>query len=192
MLEAIAKNYKFEKPVEISTSGDKAEVEVKVTSVDVGVAMTSTISEAMPIAFASAFNEQTPEAEKAFENLMIKTATKHLTSKDATMATRTVKLNLEKNKDGEYKIVSDENLEEAILANSDSVEQMFGGGSGESVGEEVTEEPQPEQESKVVLSVAKYQKYDVNPINMNVEEVSIKKTTNVTEDETGAYRMDFR
>ena len=108
MIEEISKNYKFEKPVEVSVSGDKAVVEAKITSVDFGDAMTSTMAEVMPLAFANAFEEQTPESEKAFEDLMEKTTLKHLKSEDVTMATRKVKLNLEKNKDGVYKIVNDD------------------------------------------------------------------------------------
>ena len=58
------------KPVEVSVSGDKAVVKAKITSVDFGAVMTSTMAEVMPLAFASAFEEQTPESEKAFEDLI--------------------------------------------------------------------------------------------------------------------------
>ena len=51
---------------------------------------------------------------------------KNLTAEDAVLATRDVTLNLEKNEAGEYQIVSDENLMEAILANADTIESMFG------------------------------------------------------------------
>ena len=181
IIEEISKNYKFGKPVEVSVSGDKAVVEAEITSVDFGGVMTSTMAEVMPIAFASAFEEQTPESEKAFEDLMEKTTLKHLKSEDVTMATRTVKLNLEKNEDGVYKIVNDDSLTESIFANLSQLEDMFGEGDDE----EVAEEPQLEKTSEVVSIIAKDQKYDVNPINVNVQEVSFKKASNVSEEEQG-------
>lgn len=57
---------------------------------------------------------------------MTTTLVKNLSDKDAVMATREVTLNLKKDKDGNYKIVSDENLQEALLANSKSIDKMFG------------------------------------------------------------------
>ena len=38
---------------------------------------------------------------------------------------REIILNLKKDKNGDYKIVSDENLMEAVLANASTVDQMF-------------------------------------------------------------------
>lgn len=52
---------------------------------------------------------------------------KHLSDKDAIMATREVTLNLKKNKDGDYKIVADDNLKEVLFANAKALEKMFGG-----------------------------------------------------------------
>lgn len=60
------------------------------------------------------------------EQMMTTTLVKNLSDKDAAMATREVTLNLKKDKDGNYKIVSDENLQEALLANSKSIDKMFG------------------------------------------------------------------
>lgn len=57
---------------------------------------------------------------------MTTTLVKNLSDKDAVMATREVTLNLKEDKDGNYKIVSDENLQEALLANSKSIDKMFG------------------------------------------------------------------
>ena len=183
MMEGISKNYKFETPVEVSVSDDKAVVEAEITSVDFGDVMALTVTEVMPLAFASAFDEETPESEKAMEDLMEKTTLKHLKAEDVTMAKRTVKLNLEKNKDGVYKIVNDDNLKESIYANISQIEDLFGEGDGEAIGEEVTEEPQIEQTSKVISVIAKDQIYDVNPINVNVAEISFKKASNVSEEE---------
>ncbi|EJS74573.1 DUF4878 domain-containing protein [Bacillus cereus] len=127
MLSAITKNFKFEKLEEVSKNDDKAEVKVKVTSADLSVAVTKAMGEVMPMAFASAFSEDKEQSEKAIEKTMTSAIVKHLSDKDATMATREVTLNLKKNKDGDYKIVADDNLQEVLFANAKSLEKMFGG-----------------------------------------------------------------
>ena len=104
--------------------------------------MTSTMAEVMPLAFANAFEEQTPESEKAFEDLMEKTTLKHLKSEDVTMATRKVKLNLEKNKMEYIKLSTMSSFTESIFANLSQLEDLFGGGDDGAVSEEVAEEPQ--------------------------------------------------
>lgn len=126
VFNAIGKNYKFEKPEQVSKKDDQAKIKVKITSVDMAVATTKTIGEIMPMAFASAFSENQEQSDKAMEQMMTTTLVKNLSDKDATMVTRTVTLNLKKDKDGDYKIVSDENLEEALFANSKSIDKMFG------------------------------------------------------------------
>jgi Domain of unknown function (DUF4878) len=125
VLDAITKNYKFEAPVEVSKKDDTAEVKVKITSVDMSVAITKTLGEVMPMAFASAFSEDKEQAEQTMEKLATTTMIKHLSAEDATMATREVTLNLKKDTEGNYKIVSDENLQEALLANSKEMDKMF-------------------------------------------------------------------
>ncbi|WP_141538063.1 DUF4878 domain-containing protein [Bacillus cereus] len=127
MLSAITKNFKFEKLEEVSKKDDKAEVKVKVTSADLSVAVTKAMGEVMPMAFASAFSEDKEQSEKAIEKTMTSAIVKHLSDKDAIMATREVTLNLKKNKDGDYKIVADDNLQEVLFANAKSLEKMFGG-----------------------------------------------------------------
>ncbi|MFE6136578.1 hypothetical protein [Bacillus sp. NPDC057893] len=127
MLSAITKNFKFEKIEEVSKKDDKAEVKVKVTSVDLSVAVTKAMGEVMPMAFASAFSENKEQSEKEIEKLMTSTIIKNLSDKEAAMATREVTLNLKKDKDGDYKIVADDNLQELLFANAKSLEKMFGG-----------------------------------------------------------------
>ncbi|MEJ9260109.1 hypothetical protein P4517_15635 [Bacillus thuringiensis] len=117
MLSAITKNFKFEKLEEVSKKDDKAEVKVKITSADLSVAVTKAVGEVMPMA----------QSEKAIEKTMTSTIIKNLTDKDAAMATREVTLNLKKDKDGDYKIVADDNLKEVLFANAKSLEKMFGG-----------------------------------------------------------------
>ncbi|WP_241155035.1 hypothetical protein [Rummeliibacillus sp. TYF005] len=83
---------------------------LKITSVDVGTAFTNSLTKVMPMAFATAF-EESDKSQKAIQKMMEKKVVKNISSKKADMATRTVTLNLKKNKDGEYKIVADDNLE---------------------------------------------------------------------------------
>ncbi|EOP72009.1 hypothetical protein [Bacillus cereus] len=127
MLSAITKSFKFEKLEEVSKKDDKAEVKVKVTSVDLSIAVTKAMGEVMPMAFASAFSEDKEQSEKAIEKMMTSTIIKNLSDKEAAMATREVTLNLKKDKDGDYKIVADDNLQEVLFANAKSLEKMFGG-----------------------------------------------------------------
>ncbi|WP_142395730.1 MULTISPECIES: DUF4878 domain-containing protein [Bacillus] len=127
MLSAITKNFKFEKIEEVSKKDDKAEVKVKVTSVDLSVAVTKAMGEVMPMAFASAFSEDKEQSEKTIEKTMTSTIIKNLADKEAAMAIREVTLNLKKDKDGDYKIVADDNLQELLFANAKSLEKMFGG-----------------------------------------------------------------
>ncbi|MGY3313891.1 hypothetical protein ACV242_002387 [Peribacillus simplex] len=179
MLTAIGKDYKFGKPEEVSSEGDKAKVKVEITSVDVGVATTAAIAEVMPVEFATAFDEDSEKADKAMEGLMESSVLKHIKSEDTPRVTRDVTLNLKKNKDGEYKIVSDDNFKEAVLANFDKVEDIF----GEDAEETEAAEDQLEQKVEVIREIAKDKKYDANPIKFNIEEISLKKVSNVAVDE---------
>ena len=97
MLSAITKNFKFEKLEEVSKKDDKAEVKVKITSADLSVAVTKAVGEVMPMAFASAFSED-KNNPKSNRKTMTSSIVKHLSDKDAIMATREVTLNLKKTK----------------------------------------------------------------------------------------------
>lgn len=183
MIENISKKYNFEKPEEVSTDGDKAVVKAEITSLDMGSVMTSTMAEIMPLAFASAFDEETPESEKAFQEMTEKIMIKYMTSEDATLTTRTVEFNLKKDEEGNFKIIDDDNLTEAIFANISQIENMFGEDANE--GEEVAEgeEELPEQTFEVLSVIAENKAYDVTPINVTLEEISLKKAMNVSEDQ---------
>lgn len=125
LFKALASKYKFEKPVEVSNNSNTAKVKVKVTSIDMQIAMTRAMGEVMPMAFASAFSEDQEKTDKQMQQLMETTLVKDLTDKNATMATRDVTLNLKKDKDGNYKIIPDKNLEEAVMANASALDKMF-------------------------------------------------------------------
>lgn len=185
VFENISKGYDFESPEEVSAEGDKAVIKTEITSIDMGSVMTSTMAEIMPLAFASAFEEETPESEKAFEEMTEKAMVKYMTAEDAPLITRSVELNLEKDDEGNYKIVDDENLDEAIFANMSQLEDMFSEESGEAwtETEEAEAEEQPEQTSEVLSVVAENKSYDADPVNITMEEVSFKKASNVSEDQ---------
>ena len=184
-LKAIGKDYKFGKPKEVSSEGDKSKVKVEITSVDVGVATTAAIAEVMPVAFATAFDEDSEKADKAMESLMESSMIKHIKSEDTPRVTREVTLNLKKNKDGKYKIVSDDNFKEAVLANFNQVEDAFGANAEETEAAE----DQLEQKVEVLREIAKDKAYDANPIKFNIEEISFKKVSNVSVDEQDRISM---
>lgn len=183
LFENISKNYDFGKTEEVSTDGEKAVVKTEITSLDMGSVMTSTMAEIMPLAFASAFDEQTPESEKAFEEMTEKTMIKYMTAEDAPLVTRSVEFNLEKDDEGNFKILDDENLEEAVFANISQLEDMFSEEDSESWTETEETEEQPEQTSEVLSVVTENKSYDAKPINVTLEEVSFKKASNVSEDQ---------
>lgn len=185
VFENISKDYDFESPEEVSAEGDKAVIKTEITSIDMGSVMTSTMAEIMPLAFASAFEEETPESEKAFEEMTEKAMVKYMTAEDAPLVTRSVELNLEKDDEGNYMIVDDENLDEAIFANMSQLEDMFSEENGEAwtETEEAEAEEQPEQTSEVLSVVAENKSYDADPVNITLEEASFKKASNVSEDQ---------
>lgn len=182
MIESISKKYEFKKPEEVFVDEDKAVVKAEITSLDMGLVMTSTMAEIMPLAFANAFEEETPETEKALEEMAEKIMLKYITAKDADLVTRTVEFNLEKDEDGLFKIVNDENLEEALFANISQLEDLFGEEDTEVTNEETSVE-QPEQNFEVVSIIAENKTYDANPMNITLEELSFKKAINVSEDQ---------
>ncbi|TWT25284.1 hypothetical protein [Planomicrobium sp. CPCC 101110] len=192
MIENISKKYDFKNLEEVSTEGETAVVKAEITSLDMGSVMTSTMAEVMPLAFASAFDEQTVESEKAFEELTEKTMIKHMTSEDATLATRTVEFNLEKDDEGNYKIKDDENLTEAIFANISQLEEMFSEEDSEAWTEsEDKETEQPEQTSEVLSIVAENKAYETKPMNVTLEEASFKKATNVSENQQNSINSMY-
>lgn len=183
MLENLSKEYKFEKPVEVSNDGDKAVVKAEITSIDMGSVMTSAMAEVMPLAFASAFEEQTPETEKAFEEMTEKTIMKYMSAEDAELATRSVEFNLEKDDEGNFKIKDDDNLTEALFANMSQLEELFNDQEASFEESEEAAADQPEQTSEVLSVVAENKTYTVEPVNVTLEEASFKKAMNVSEDQ---------
>jgi hypothetical protein len=184
MLSAVAKKYKFETPTDVSQSGDTAMVKVKVTSVDVGEAFISTIKDVMPAAFASAFSGgDSKDSEKAMQDMTAKELMKNLKDKKTSTVTKTVTLNLKKNKDGKYKIQSDKNLLDVILPNIAEVSKMFGSDNSTSGTTDNTSTDQPERKIDVLKTIATNQSYTSGPIKLTINEIDLKKLSNVPDDE---------
>lgn len=184
IFENISNKYDFEKPEEVSADDDKAVIKAEITSIDMGSVLTSTMTEIMPLALASAFDEENAESEKAMEEMTEKVMVKYMTAEDAPLVTRTVEFNLEKDEEGNFKIVDDENLEEAIFANISQLEDLFSSEGSDSWSEtEEAEEEMPEQTSEVLSVVAENEKYDASPVNVILDEASFKKAMNVSEDQ---------
>ncbi|MFG3613825.1 DUF5105 domain-containing protein [Rummeliibacillus sp. G93] len=122
VLEAISKRFSFEEPKEVSNEKDKAVVSVKVKSVDVSEVFKKVIEEMKPQLNSGKITDQ-EEMNKMVSELLIK----HMQDKDIDLVSRTEKLNLKKNKDGEYKILSDDNFRNAFFANQDKVQGILQG-----------------------------------------------------------------
>jgi hypothetical protein len=126
MFKAVTKNYTFKEPVEVSAKDDTAEVKVDVTSVDMLAAITDAMGETMSTAMQTAFKEGKEPSQKEMEETMMKAMVEKLGDKDTKMVTREVTLNLKKDTDGNYKIISDEKLAEAIIANFEELDKQLG------------------------------------------------------------------
>lgn len=183
IFENISNKYEFEKPEEVSADDDQAVIKAEITSLDMGSVLTSTMAEIMPLALASAFDEENAESEKAMEEMTEKAMVKYMTAEDAPLVTRTVEFNLQKDEEGNFKIVDDENLEEAIFANISQLEDIFSSEGSDSWSETEEAEEMPEQTSEVLSVVAENEKYDASPVNVILDEASFKKAMNVSEDQ---------
>lgn len=126
MLSAISKSFEFESITEASSDEENATVTVDITSLDFSIAVTSTMSEIMPLAFGLAFSEDEAAAEKQIEDLTAATLMKHLTNENASLATRNITLDLKKDAEGDFLIVANDSLTDAILANASQIDSMFG------------------------------------------------------------------
>jgi Domain of unknown function (DUF4878) len=126
MFDAVTKNYKFEEVAEVSNKDDKAEVKVKITSVDLTAAMEKTVGETLAAVVKDARSGNKAPSKQEVQQQVMKNFAKNLGDKDAKMITRDVTLNVKKDKDGNYKLVSDKNLGDAVLANVEELEGMFG------------------------------------------------------------------
>jgi hypothetical protein len=118
MFEALAKKYEFKDIETVSSDDDSAKVKVEITSADLGEVFISTIGDM----FAYAFSDM---SEEKLNKMMMDKVIKGLTDEDGPMSTREVTLNLKKDKEGNFKIVADDNLTETVVANADELEHMF-------------------------------------------------------------------
>ena len=127
-LKALRSKYDFKSPEEVSSEGDTAKVKANITSVDFADAFTATMEDVFAEAMTMAESGETDsaDAEAELEKMMWETLNEKLSADDAKTATRDITFNLEKNKDGEYKILADENFEEAMIANIDTLEEELG------------------------------------------------------------------
>lgn len=126
LIKGISNNYKFGKPEENNVDDQNAEVTVEVTSLDFAAVMETAMGDIFSAAFELALEDQTEEEyNQAMEEKSTEILSAAVTAKDAPTVTRDVTLTLTKDEEGNFKIVSDANLMEAVLGNSAEVEEMF-------------------------------------------------------------------
>ncbi len=122
VLEAISKRFTFKELKEVSNDKDNAVVSAKVTSVDVSEATKKVMEELNPELSNLQESDMEEFNKKASELLIQK-----LKEKNTALVTRTEKLNLKKNKDGEYQIISDDQLKNVFFANMYKVSDILQG-----------------------------------------------------------------
>lgn len=128
LVKGISNNYQFKNVKEDTIDENNAEVTVEITSLDFAAAMGTAMEDIFGVAFELAMEDQSEEEyNKAMEEKSNEILTNAMSSKDAEMVTRNVTLSLSKDDEGKYKIVSDEQLMEAVLGNAAEVEAMFEG-----------------------------------------------------------------
>nr|WP_239534492.1 hypothetical protein [Priestia taiwanensis] len=125
IMDAVTKQYKFENITEVSNKDNKAEVKVKITSVDFAHALGKTVGDVMAMTMADAMSGSKQPSEKEMEEKVLKELIKNLSETGAKTVTREVTLTLNKDKDGNFKIVSNDQLGEVILANWKELDKVF-------------------------------------------------------------------
>jgi hypothetical protein len=105
-----------------STEKNEAEVKAKVTSIDMVSVVTDVMNKILPLAFASAFDENSNDdkieelTEQYFDNAM--------SDPDAPTVTNEVTIKLVKEKGG-WLIVPDDDLLNALTGNAGKLAEMF-------------------------------------------------------------------
>lgn len=101
-------------------SEDKATVEAKITSLDVGRIVANLMKELMPMTFASVFSDE-PDTEEKTQEAVDQYIMNAINDPNAPKTTTEVKINLVKTKDG-WKIAEDnEKMLSALVGNVDKL-----------------------------------------------------------------------
>lgn len=111
------------KILDSTVDGDKATVETEITAPNLGVIMTELIQESMPLAFASAFSENAEDDN--MDELMNTMLIDKLNSKDLSMISKTVNINLVKENDT-WLIEFDDDLVDGLTGNMSAIANIFG------------------------------------------------------------------
>jgi hypothetical protein len=118
LLIALSEKYEYKNIETVSSDDESAKVKVEITSADMGEVALDAIGDMFMLAFSDIPEE---ELDKKLMDKLVK----GLTDEDGPMSTREVTLNLKKDKEGNFKIVSDDNLTESLIANAKDLENMF-------------------------------------------------------------------
>nr|WP_198044594.1 DUF4878 domain-containing protein [Lysinibacillus timonensis] len=129
LIKGISNKYEFKTPEENVIDENTAEVTVNITSIDFAAAIGSAMEEIFSMAFELAMTEGSSEEEynAQMEEKSNEILVNTLTADDVETVTRDVTLNLTTDGEGNFKIISDANLMEAVLGNAQEVEEMMGG-----------------------------------------------------------------
>lgn len=108
--------------INTSTEKDQAEVEAKVTSIDMVSVVTEVMNKIMPLAFASAFDENSDDEK--LEELSNQYFESAMSDPDAPTITSEVTIKLVK-EEGEWLIVPDDALLNALTGNAGKLAELF-------------------------------------------------------------------
>lgn len=198
ILKAESTGFKVNSVKELSTKGDTAKVQVDITGKDFGSAATKAVGQVMPTAFATAFaSSNKKESQQAIQQMMYRDIVDNLNAKDAPTIEKKVTIALKKNKDGKYLIEPDNNLAEVLLPNYDQLEKLFNAApnAGSSKPDQWVQDQNnaangkpaapaaPDESTSVVKTLATNQAVNMSPIQVTLDDVSIKKAVSVPQDE---------
>jgi hypothetical protein len=197
ILKAEASGFKVNSIKEVSSKGDTAKVKVDFTGKDFGQSAVKAVGQVMPTAFATAFaGGDKAQSQKALQDMMFKDIIQNLNAKDAPTIEKKVTLTLKKDKDGKYLIKPDKEFEQVILPNYDQLDKLFNSqptsqsqssqtdqwGADQASADQATAD-QPAQTVSVVKTIATNKAVNMNPVQVTLDDISIKKADNVSQDE---------
>lgn len=120
LFQSASEHIEYSDPVELLTTDEASQVKIEVSSIDVGQVLRESLDEVEsydPFAYANAEPSEQEKMDKAYAERFHAYLEERLDTGELQTESHTLTLNLTKNRDGDYIIVPDETLLEALLPN---------------------------------------------------------------------------